>query len=209
MEKLEWGLSAHPEDAPAYWGARAILKFGPHNPIDLLPNRQSGGGPQYKVLTQLLNEGGGLKICQARTYALLNNFIMSIRENQTFILLDTPLLRVVANTRASHGYLYMSAWLKPEALNLEGAKWSGSSPPPKAGDVVGTKVWKHPVEVLTPMNLNGHYFLVFMTGRTPEGLEQLRSWRKGTPARPNAVSAVDNFNKPSLAVGLTVGNELQ
>jgi hypothetical protein len=51
MGNYEWGLGLQPDDAPAYWGARAILDLRqPKNPIDLLPDRQSGGGALFSVL---------------------------------------------------------------------------------------------------------------------------------------------------------------
>jgi len=211
MKKLQWGLNAHPENAPAFWGARAILKFGANNPICLLPDRQAGSGPLYKVLTQLLNEGGGLEIAQARTYALLNNWLMSSKKAQTFILLDTPLMKMVANTNGSHGYLYISAWLKPDALDLTGAQWSGSAEPPEAGKMIETAVWDHKVEVLTPLNIDGHHFLVFLTGRKPDKkkLAALRKWRREEQPRAGLPSAVDGFDNPPLAIGLTVGSELR
>lgn len=191
--RLYFGLNAHPKNTPGYWGARAILgSYRDKNPIDIVANRQNGGGDLFSVLASLLNDAGGLKVAQARVRALLNTWQMSSSEAKLFTLVDNDMMKMVADTRGSHGYLYVSAWLKPETFNLEGAEWSGSSEPPKAGDTVETSVWGKPITVLSSINLKGHRFLTFLTGR------------------PVDVSKADSIDPrvPSLAVGLTVGNEL-
>jgi hypothetical protein len=191
MNNQIWGLNAHPEDSPAYWGARAILTSG-KNPIDFVPNRQSGGGDLFSVLASLLNDAGGLKIAQARVRALLDTWQMSSRESKLFTLVDNDMMTMVANTNGSYGYLYISAWLKPETFDLSDAKWGGSGEPPEAGATVETSVWGKPITVLSSLNLHGHHFLTFLTGR------------------PVDVSKADSIDPrvPKLAVGLTVGNEL-
>jgi len=212
FENYPWGLGLQPDDAPAYWGARAILgSYRDKSPIDLLPDRQGGGGPLFSVLASLLNDAGGLKVAQARVAALLNNYIMSSTKAQEFTLIDNDMMKMVADTRGSHGYLYISAWLKPETFDLSDAKWGGSGEPPEPGETVETSVWKEPVKVLTHINLHGHRFLAFLTGREPEGLDTLREWRRpvlrSTPDR--GVSATERLNLPHLCVGLTVGRELR
>jgi len=217
MTAMPWGLNAHPDDSPGVWGARAILNVGADNPIDLLPDRQSSGGDLFPVLMKLLNEAGGMKIAQARVYALLNNYIMSPREGQQFTLVDNDLMTMVANTNGSHGYLYLSAWLKPGAFDLERASWSGSSEPPEPGEVIDSKVWKEPVPLLTYINLHGHRFMVFLTGRKPSGLGSLRKWRKPvlpsererTWASERDPSPLVSLHIPHLTIGLTVGHELR
>jgi hypothetical protein len=212
FDNYDWGLGLQPDDAPAYWGARAILDLRqPKNPIDLLPDRQGGGGPLFSVLASLLSDAGGMKVAQARVKALLNNNIMSSRDGQRFTLIDNDMMKMVADTRGSHGYLYISAWLKPETFDLSDAKWGGSGEPPEAGDTVETSVWQEPVKVLTSINLHGHRFIAFLTGREPEGLDALREWSRpvlrSTPDR--GVSATERLNLPHLCVGLTVGRELR
>ena len=211
FDNFQWGLNAHPDDSPGFWGARAILNVGLDNPIDLLPDRQSGGGPLLPVLADLLNQGGGLKIAQARVYALLNNFLMDPREGKLFTLIDTDMMTLVANTNGSHGYLYLSAWLKPEAFDIERACWDGEGEPPKRGDVIRTSVWKKPVPVMSGINIRGQHFLTFLTGRKPRDLKRLREWRPngrtmGDPGHPHATASL---NIPYLAVGLTTGSELR
>lgn len=210
--RLEWGLNAHPESTPAYWGARAILgSYRDKSPIDLLPDRQAGGGDLFPLLASLLNDAGGMKVAQARVSALLNNNLMSSRERKEFTLIDNDMMTMVANTNGSHGYLYLSAWLKAETFDLSDAKWSGTGEPPEAGETVETSVWKKPVKVLTSINLHGHRFLAFLTGREPEGLDELRRWSRPIPydSVVSGVSATERLHLPHLAVGLTVGRELR
>jgi hypothetical protein len=214
--RLPWGLNAHPNDSPGYWGARAI-KSGGSRPIDLLPDRQSGGGDLFGVLADLLDKRGGMAIAQARVYALCDNFLMKPDESREFTIIDCDLMKMVANTNGSHGYIYLSAWLKPEFFALEGAKWSGEKDPPEVGDFVHTSVWergKEDVRVLANINLHGHRFVVFGTGRKvpAKELRQLREWRQPTVSLPGSgrgMSALENLSKPSLSVGLTVGHELR
>ena len=212
FDNHDWGLNAHPENAPAHWGARAILMtHRSTTPIDLLPDRQDGSGDLFPVLASLLNDAGGIKVAQARVTALLNNGLMSSSEAEEFTLIDNDMMRMVANTRASYGYLYISAWLKPETFDVSEAKWGGSGEPPEAGDTVETSVWKKPVKVLTSINLHGHRFVAFLTGRQPEGLNSLREWRRPIPRDSvnSGVSATERLHLPHLAIGLTVGRELR
>lgn len=193
-QRLDWGLNAHPDDAPGCWGARAILR--PHrsmSPIDLVPNRQSGGGELFAVLASLLKDAGGIEVAQARVKALLDNALMASSESKLFTLIDNDMMTMVADTRASYGYLYISAWLKAETFDVSEAKWGGSGDPPEAGDTVKTSVWQEPIEVLTSINLHGHRFLTFLTGR---------------PVDVSKATSIDP-RVPKLAVGLTVGNELR
>ena len=143
--------------------------------------------------------------------ALCNNYLMKVNKAQEFTLIDNDMMQMVADTRGSHGYLYISAWLKPETFNIEDAKWSGTGEPPETGATVETSVWKKPVKVLTSINLHGHRFVAFLTGREPEGLDSLREWRRPIPRDSvNAgVSATERLSLPHLTVGLTVGRELR
>lgn len=190
--RLHWGLNAHPESTPGCWGARAILTSG-KNPIDIVANRQDADGPLFGVLASLLNDAGGLKVAQARVRALRNTWQMSSSESKLFTLVDNDMMKMVANTNGSHGYLYLSAWLKAETFDVSEAKWGGTSEPPEVGDTVETSVWEKPITVLSSINLKGHRFLTFLTGR------------------PVDVSKADSIDPrvPPLAVGLTVGNELR
>ena len=163
------------------------------SPIDLVPNRQSGGGELFAVLASLLKDAGGIEVAQARVKALLDNDMMESSESKRFTLIDNDMMTMVADTRASYGYLYLSAWLKPETFDISEAKWGGTGDPPEAGETVKTSVWQEPVKVLSSINLHGHRFLTFLTGR---------------PVDVTKAASIDP-RVPKLAVGLTVGNELR
>jgi hypothetical protein len=202
----EWGLrGVLPTNAVTAWGARAILQTSGDFPIDLLPDRQDiiGEPEQRSLLKHLLNAAGGTRIMQARVKSMLNARVIDSRKASQVTLLDTDLIRVDANTNASHGYLYLTGWLKPEATNMEGALWTGKEAPPVPGDSVLTCVHKRGkelVKVLTPLNLNGNYFLVFVDPKAKVDARNLRDLRAG--------QYLDTPGVPHLALGLTVGREL-
>ena len=74
---------------------------------------------------------------------------------------------------------------------------------------------KKPVKVLTSINLHGHRFLTFLTGRKPTGLDSLRRWSRPIMKGDKQVAssehplATESLHLPHLAVGLTVGKELR
>jgi hypothetical protein len=130
---------------------------------------------------------------------------LSSREAEEFVLLDTDLIRVIGNTNASHGYLYLSAWLKPEALDTSEATWSGQDAPPEPGSRVRTRVHKQgaeDVKVLTSINLHGHHFVVFLASDAKVDGRDLRELREGR-------RYLDTPHHPYPALGLTVGHELR
>ena len=208
MTRLAWGLHAHPGESPGYWGARALLQTSGDFPIDLLPDRQDSGGPLFNVLAKLLNKGGGIAIAQARVRALCNNWLMRPSKRHEFTIIDTDMMKMVANTNGSHGYLYLSAWLKPETFDVSEAKWEETVALPAAGDLINTSVWSEPIEVLTQINLHGNLFLVFLTGRKVRDLDHLARFRPLADQGDGGVSAVERLHYPHLAVGLTIGREL-
>jgi len=82
---LEWGYTPGlPLGATAAWGARAILR---HGSADLLHDRQ---------IKRLSNSG-----------------LMRSEEANEFVLYEDGDVAIVGNTNASHGYLYLVAFLKP------------------------------------------------------------------------------------------------
>jgi cytoskeleton bundling-enhancing protein CbeA-like protein len=100
MLKLEWGLQP-PEGVMACWGARAIFSRGT---IDLLPDRQGVAGQQedIKPLVSWLNSKG-LPAMRKAVKALGADEHKEVKVRSGGFTL-------VANPRASYGYLYMGAW---------------------------------------------------------------------------------------------------
>jgi cytoskeleton bundling-enhancing protein CbeA-like protein len=129
--KPEWGLTPSPRAVVA-WGARAIYKFGwrtervrrkvpKSNPpryrfvekrttgadIDLLWDRQSMVGGTDKEREQLknwLNKKGLKKLkkeCEKRYLSTSADETVQVRDGNFMIM---------ANPRASYGYLYIGAW---------------------------------------------------------------------------------------------------
>lgn len=56
-------------------------------------------------------------------------------EEKLFTLFDDGLMKILGNTKASHGYVYLVAFPRHDSEEeLEGAIWSGKNPPPAPGD---------------------------------------------------------------------------
>lgn len=105
-----WGL-AHvvPEDAIAAWGARLIVTQD--GDTDLLGDRQGGSGPEADDLYDLLDKRFPLPVLRRAVSDLLASYEMRTREAEDFILYLDDRLVVHANTNASAGYCYVTAWL--------------------------------------------------------------------------------------------------
>jgi len=117
---LNWGMNVAPEEAPAAWGARAIIEgasFG------LLHDRQgvrSDDNVARQRLVALLN-GGVIRKAQGRVAELrLDGTICGPNGEGgdtpgSHVLYEDDAVKVMGDTHGSHGYLYLAAWLKTEA----------------------------------------------------------------------------------------------
>lgn len=95
----------------AYWGARAIWKGG--RTWDVLHDRQGFKATDEAALNALLARlnGGILKAAEARLGALGNTWEVSPSEAREVVLHEDARVRVVGNTNASYGYIYLTAIL--------------------------------------------------------------------------------------------------
>lgn len=116
-----------PDDAIAAWGARLIVTQ--QGDVDFLPDRQgSDGGEHSRHLMNLLGERFPLPTMRqllrtllrgtymhdgAEGHVGLEKVQMHTREADDFILHLDDRLVVHANTNASAGYCYVTAWLYP------------------------------------------------------------------------------------------------
>lgn len=114
-EKIPWGLKfAVPKDATLAWGARTIYRDGY---IDVVHDRQGFIGPDEKSIKEFaILVQDALAIVKKR---VLGKFESGDRDidpgfSEEHILYDSEDLRIVGNTNASHGYLYLAAWKKVE-----------------------------------------------------------------------------------------------
>ena len=118
-----WGLKyVAPEDAIAAWGARLIVTQD--GTVDLVPDRQgTDGGPHSQEILAELNK----RFAWGQLSAVIRELLVGIRfpdgervrmgtrEEEDFILYLDDRLVIHANTNASAGYCYVTAWLYPEA----------------------------------------------------------------------------------------------
>ena len=116
--QLTWGVrGVIPEDARAAWGARAIYSPGAVLPLDLVWDRQSVCRT-WGVRGAVRTAGG---IC-GYLLSLLNGGILDTVQEVTrggdpgsqevAVLYDDDEVRVVGSPQGSHGYYYITAWLK-------------------------------------------------------------------------------------------------
>lgn len=110
--KLLFGLNSEnvPKDGSGVWGARAI--FHPHDemPLEVLPNRQDtmGDPEEIKEITAFLKSYWPLIQDLARN-AYLNGDLKPDKRYETQLFGHK--VKILANTNASHGYVYLAAFL--------------------------------------------------------------------------------------------------
>ena len=104
---LGFGLRTLPDGVTVAWGARLIW------PDDLLRDRQDmvGDETERERLSKWLNGGAlGAALTEARRMA--DAYELKGSEDRTVTLFEDEQGVVQANPQASHGYLYVAAWLK-------------------------------------------------------------------------------------------------
>lgn len=131
-----WGLvSLAPATARAAWGARAIATPGrPREMVrgtrrvlhaavrpsfDLLWNRQGFTGSEASEIERLktaLNGSGGLARARVAYAAAVKRGDLRPDADGTVELVSAGGLKIVADTNASYGYVYLGAWFDAGAL---------------------------------------------------------------------------------------------
>jgi len=106
MKNLKYGIrDIIPDDAVAAWGARAILKNGN---VDLVPDRGDyfGEDEPWDSFGDWVN---------SVAMAWLEKQAEAIRGNENNLhSLDDGCFHIRCNAQASHGYLYVTAWMDKE-----------------------------------------------------------------------------------------------
>lgn len=107
MDHLTFGYGdAVPDTAVGAWGARAIVNQD--GLVDLVPGRDDVVG-DTRIL-QVLTEEVPLKGLVKLISDLLKDYVMKTREDEPFVLAQSDVCVVVANTKASAGYVYIAGW---------------------------------------------------------------------------------------------------
>jgi hypothetical protein len=112
---LPYGLSeAVPADAKAAWGARFIVTQDGH--VDLPHDRQGFTGDENDRLYLMGRMEAEIPMNGLRELIkdLLIQGRLNTRVDREVVLDDANGIRVVANTKASAGYLYVAAFEVPE-----------------------------------------------------------------------------------------------
>ena len=124
VRRIDWGDWLVPDDAIVAWGARLIVK---QTGVDLVPDRQGGWsladdeGQRRRFLELLNDRVPNRNLKAAISVALLSGKLKTridestgwqlLGEETKLVLFDDGELTVVADTRASHGYCYVAAWV--------------------------------------------------------------------------------------------------
>src|SRR5262245_61745068 len=117
---LRFGLSrAIPDDAKAAWGARLIVRQD--GDVDFVYDRQDSTGDETTIteLHAWLN-GGAMNEAKRRASDLLREWPkasgMSTRTERQFTLYEDGRGRIIGDTLASAGYLYVVAFLRRRSV---------------------------------------------------------------------------------------------
>lgn len=141
--KPPYGL-AHviPDDAVAAWGARAIVTQDGR--VDIPWDRGGADGPEserHRLLAHLSAVLPGRDLL-ALVRDLLRAGVMQTRAEEDFVLHMDDAIVIHANTNASVGYCYVTAWLQPNAYTLD---WREHEPTlgsdAVGGDVQASDSW--------------------------------------------------------------------
>jgi hypothetical protein len=122
MTEPQWGYNTpEAEGSPAVWGARAIWpnRYGPFA-LDILHDRQSMRGEKADRdgLAYILNNGV-LEAVQARMAAYERRGLVRSDTRNEVVLYDSGSVKVIGNSNASHGYFYVTAFIKPVDLDKQ------------------------------------------------------------------------------------------
>ena len=124
-DNMQWGLVTEEtqklDKDTAIWGARAILEGGSYS---LLSDRQSvGGNPdEVKELIRILNSYA-LRECHYRATTAITKGTIGHNVEGVIVLFEDDNVKIIGDSRKSHGYLYISAWLKSDREPDVGDYW--------------------------------------------------------------------------------------
>jgi hypothetical protein len=152
---LEWGLKFEiPEDAPAGYGARAIQC---DECLDFLHDRMGAFAKDetsVRAWSVLMDRPGVNETIRENYAKLYNEGKLQQHQDGIEVLFEDEAVKVVADTRGSHGYVYIAGWIKPSVDITERAdkshpefekyeneslnRWTVGRVP-EVGEVVGTR----------------------------------------------------------------------
>lgn len=113
-DTVPFGLDAIvPTTAHTAWGARLIVTQNGY--VDFVGDRQGCAGEDRDAFLRILNEEMPLRTMVDIVETLLRNGEMQTREARDFVLHNSDRLEAHANTNASAGYCYVTAWLKEQS----------------------------------------------------------------------------------------------
>lgn len=103
--QVPYGRNYGVPEVSSAWGARAILRNGAGNPIDIVGDRQGAAGPRSSEIVEYLNTHVG-----RLDY---DGWIDPSSEGQVTLYSDEEFV-VVGSPQGSYGYLYIRAWFRDD-----------------------------------------------------------------------------------------------
>jgi hypothetical protein len=108
---FSFGLSrAVPEKAAAAWGARWIF------PDDIVWDRTSWHNGKSEAGDRLMkwlgSDGGAMMRARESARKMAASGVLTRLGQETVVLHEDEIGKIVGNPQRSHGYLYVAAWLK-------------------------------------------------------------------------------------------------
>jgi len=114
-DTVPYGLDAIvPNAAETAWGARLIVTQD--GSVDFVQDRQGCAGENRPALLSALNAEMPMGRLRAAIGDLLRSGEMQTREARDFVLHQSNELEIHANTNASAGYCYVTAWFRPPSV---------------------------------------------------------------------------------------------
>lgn len=111
---LAWGFAAAvPATAKAAWGSRMIFQFHygcPDVGFVMGRNDLQGAEPEREALRAWVDQNAG--DIRAAAELALRTYTIRPSEAGRFVIFEDERGKVVGNTNASYGYLYVAGWLK-------------------------------------------------------------------------------------------------
>lgn len=109
MRTLSYGYRRHPKGLRAVWGARLIAPNDLlHDRQDLLAQDDEGKAELVAWLNGEVRGQGALR----RALDWLGENSLELRQvDEEFVVYEDATGRIVGNTQASYGYVYVAGWL--------------------------------------------------------------------------------------------------
>lgn len=181
IEEMQYGLKQEvPKNSPAAWIGRAIQEC---EKLDIVPNRTDRFAIDKRhdrALNAALDHGLFASVIRNRYEEEYNKGNFDSSQRNVVTLYEDNVLVIKGDTRASGGYVYLCAYLKPsedvsEAIKPDHPdynkdkpiKWSSSKDIPEVGDRVVVKMNRIGKSVVLKRDVSAGFVLLYVSPDNP------------------------------------------